>query len=96
MHARVGEIPHIHLRKLPPLRAKDVHPAVSMPGLGHRIGRIGVVEILILAGQETVVAVMAFGDIYDQVPFLHFFSSLYLSISTRHELGAIPQAFFEM
>jgi hypothetical protein len=69
---------------------------VPVPGLGHRIGRIVIVKVLVLASQKTVVAVMAFGHIDHEAPLFHFLPSLYFSISIKHEFGAMPQAFFEM
>ena len=52
-----------------------------------------VIAVFVFAGQETVIAIMAFCDIDDQVPLVHNVSPSNFATSTRHELGAIPLDF---
>ena len=59
---------------------------VAVPGLGRRVRRELVVDELVLVGQETVVAVVAAGDVDDQVPALHEASPSHFSIWIRQEL----------
>jgi hypothetical protein len=69
---------------------------MPVTGLGDGIGWIIIVEVLVLAGQKAVIAVMAFCHIDHEAPFFHFLPSLYFSISIKHEFGAMPQAFLEI
>jgi hypothetical protein len=65
MHARNRKEGDIHFRVPTPLLAHDVHPPVAVPWLGHRIRRKIIVKVFILAGQKTIVAIVAFGHIDD-------------------------------
>jgi hypothetical protein len=62
-----------------------------VPWLGQRISGPVVVHVLVLATQETVVAVLTLLDIDDQVPSAHFMplSPFQGSICTRQEFAAI-------
>ena len=82
-------------RPLPAFLALDVDPVMPMQRLCGGNTRVFVADVLILCRDEAVIAVMAFRNINDHVPFLHdaiastFSGVLQSSNSMRHALGAM-------
>src|SRR5450756_1570426 len=86
VHAGHRQVGGLYDRVLAALLALDVHPAVAVPRLGRRVRRKLVVDELVLVGQEAIVAVVATGDVDDQVPALHWASPSHFSTWIRQEL----------
>ena len=67
-----GQVGHVYAGELSPLRALDIHPAVSMAGLRPGIGHPVVVHMLVLAGHKAVVAVVTQGDVDYHIALFHY------------------------
>ena len=53
------------------LAGRDIEPFVAVQWLRVGVTRETVADVLVLTGEEAVIAVVALGHIDDQVPLLH-------------------------
>ena len=60
--------------------ALDVDPAVAVKRLRRRIAGEVVADVLVLRGEKAAVAVLALGDVDDQVPLLHLRASIRMAL----------------
>jgi hypothetical protein len=65
MHTGDREIGNINFRKLASFFGHDVDPPMAMPWLGDGIRQKVIADKLILTGEKTVVAFLAFCDVDD-------------------------------
>ena len=86
VHAGRGEIGHVDQGILAPFLGADADPARPVGCHGGGIAGPVVIDMLILAGEKTVVAVFTLCHINDEIPLFH--RTLHFSIWTRQELAA--------
>jgi hypothetical protein len=85
MHAGDWEIGYINFGELASFLRKNIDPPVAMSWLRDRVRQKVIVNKLILAGQEAVIAFLTSCNINDQIPVFHItVHSTFLSVPDRN------------